>query len=89
MSKNETKQYWLDHPGNRDKLFNGLAVLVCLFAIPDILYLFGLFYDKHPLTELEHIPVFYGLYAIIAFLTLMAVARFIRPFLEREEDYYD
>lgn len=89
MSKNETKQYWLDQSGNKDKLFNGLVVLVCLFAIPDILYLFGLFYDKHPLTELENIPVFYGLYAMIAFLTLLGAARFVRPFLEREEDYYD
>ncbi|MBL4908267.1 MAG: hypothetical protein JKX94_12500 [Sneathiella sp.] len=89
MTKSETKKYWLDQPGNINKLFYCVIALACLVAIPDILALFHILYDKHPKTGIEEIPVFYGLYSMIAFLTLLIIANAVRSFLKRGEDYYD
>ena len=66
-----------------------VAALAVLAALPDVLALFDLLYEPHPYTELEEIPVFYGLYSLIAFLVLIAIAKAVQPLLAREEDYYD
>ncbi len=89
MADLKTKKYWLDQPGNVDKLFYGVVVLACLAAIPDILSLFHILYEKHPYTAVEEIPVFYGLYSMISLLTLLVIAKTVRPLLKRDEDYYD
>lgn len=89
MTKTETKKYWLDQPGNKNRLMQGIVVLACLAAVPDILALFHILYDKHPYTEVEEIPVFYGLYSMISFLALLGLARWVRSIIKRDEAYYD
>ncbi|GLQ07093.1 hypothetical protein [Sneathiella chinensis] len=89
MSRNTDKKYWLDQPGATDKVFRVVVLLAILAAIPDILALFDFVYHKHTSTDMEDIPVFYGLYAMISFLALLVVAKTVRPFLTRKEDYYD
>jgi hypothetical protein len=89
MSNNDQKTYWLDQPENRNKILNGLIVATILATIPDILSLFNFLYQTHPYTEVEKIPVFYGLYASAAFLMVIFVAKTLQPLLTRGEDYYD
>lgn len=72
-----------------DKILFITAALAGLTALPDILALFDFLYHPHPYTEMEEIPVFYGLYALVAFLLLIAIAKGVQAFLQRKEDYYD
>ncbi|MFT6557553.1 hypothetical protein [Sneathiella sp.] len=72
-----------------DRLLYVLFGLAALIALPDILALFELFYHPHPYTEMEEIPVFYGLYSMTVFFLLIAVAKGVQTFLARKEDYYD
>ncbi|WP_025899139.1 hypothetical protein [Sneathiella glossodoripedis] len=89
MSSSDTKMKKTDLPTVSDRLLKILIVLAVLVALPDILSLFGILYEMHPYTTLEEIPAFYGLYALVAFLTLLAIAKFLQPILRREENYYD
>ncbi|MEP3246287.1 MAG: hypothetical protein ABJN40_05740 [Sneathiella sp.] len=88
-SHSNPKSSWLDQPGAASKILYSLTALAGLAALPDILALFNLVYHPHPYTEIEEIPVFYGLYGLTAFLLLIAVAKGVQSFLAREEDYYD
>ncbi|MEH6402004.1 MAG: hypothetical protein V7750_01435 [Sneathiella sp.] len=89
MSNSDNRTYWLDNPGNVNKLFYAVVALTVVLAIPDILALFHILYDKHPKAEMEEIPFFYGLYAMICMLVLLGVSNSVSSFLKRDEDYYD
>ncbi len=89
MSSSEKQSNWLESPTISDKILKILVILAIIVALPDILSLFHIVYEMHPYTSLEEVPVFYGLYALIAFLGLVAIAKFLQPFLAREDDYYD
>ena len=89
MTHSTPKTYWLDRPGATNKNFVVVAVFAVLAAIPDVLSLFHILYETHPYTEIEEIPVFYGLYSLICFLTLLTIAKALQNFLKRDEGYYD
>ena len=89
MSTSPTKLNWLEKPETGNRIFWGLVIAAVLVAMPDILALFEILYETHPYTTIEEIPVFYGLYGVIGFLTLIVIAKAVQPFLCRTEDYYD
>jgi len=89
MTNSHPKTRWLDTAGAGDKIFTGLVILAVLLAVPDILSVIGILYKIHPKTDIEEIPEFYGLYALISLLTLIGIAKAVHPFLRRDEDYYD
>jgi len=89
MTNSDQKTYLLDRPGISDKIFVWISVVAVLAAIPDILSLFNILYETHPYTEVEEIPVFYGLYSMVCFLTLIVIAKTVQSFLKRGENYYD
>lgn len=89
MSSSNDHLNWLEKPGASNKIYWTLVILALLISAPDILSLFHIVYEMHPYTSIEEIPVFYGLYGSIAFLTLIAIAKFVQPFLKRADDYYD
>ena len=89
MSSSDNQLNWLEKPNAATKIFWTLVVLAVLVAVPDILSLFHIVYEMHPYNAIEEMPVFYGLYGLIAFLTLIAIAKFIQPFLKRADNYYD
>ncbi|MBL4667521.1 MAG: hypothetical protein JKY04_09095 [Sneathiella sp.] len=89
MTTTDTNKHLLDRPGISNKIYLIVCILAVLAAIPDILSLFHIVYETHPYTEVEEIPVFYGLYSMICFLTLLVTAKAVQAFLKRHEDYYD
>lgn len=77
------KRYWLDDPRNVDKIVWGL-VAVC----------FGLFfadalYAKHGHFAVEHLFAFYAVFGFVMCVCLVMIAKWMRTFLMRDEDYYE
>lgn len=66
--------------GNRAFL---ILALLCAAA-----FLAGFAIDAHGHFEMEDIPGFYALYGFIMFTGLILVARALRVFIKRPEDYY-
>ena len=74
---------WVDRPGSVDKIVYALAALCAVLFVADFLY------HKHPHFAVEEIPGFYGIYGFAAFTGLILVAKALRFFIKRPEDYYD
>ncbi|MFT5158983.1 MAG: hypothetical protein ACI9ZD_000579 [Paracoccaceae bacterium] len=73
---------WVDKPGSATKLFYGLAV-VCL-----LLFLADFTYETHGHFEVEAMPGAYGIYGFAMFTALILVAKALRFFIKRDEEYY-
>jgi hypothetical protein len=76
------KPYWLDNPGNVDKL------VYALYAICAVLFLLDLFYRKHVHFMFEHWFGFYAWYGFLSYVGLIFVAKAFRLLVKRDEDYY-
>mgnify|MGYP000259425990 CR=1 FL=1 len=73
---------WVDRPGSADKIVYTLA------AICAVLFAADFFYHKLPHFAVEEIPGFYGIYGFVCFPGLILVAKALRYFIMRPEDYY-
>lgn len=84
-SKIEEKvdSYWLDQPANVSIIVWAL-VTVCV-----LLFFLDAFYHKHPHFEIELLFGFYGIYGFFVCVALVLLAKFLRSFLMRSEDYYE
>ncbi len=81
--KREDRTYWLDNPGNVTKVVWGLC------GICGLLFLADAFYHKHPHFAAENIFGFYAIFGFVVCVALVLVAKWMRTFLMRREDYYD
>jgi len=81
MSKE--KEYWLDNPGNVNKIVWALCISCGLLVLAD------LFYHKHTHFNFEGWFGFYGFYGFVACVGLVVAAKQLRKIVMREEDYYD
>ena len=77
------KRGWFDKPENI-KLF-----LWVFFASLVALLLVDFFIIKHPDFPFEGVPNFYAAYGFISCVMLVLVAKVLRMFLMKDEDYYD
>ena len=77
------KAYWLDHPGNVDRLVHRFYV-VCAFLLA-----IDVFVPKHGRFAIEHVYGFYGVFGFVACVALVLIAKQLRRVLMRPEDYYD
>ena len=77
------KRYWLDDMRNVRKVFWALVVACAL------LFLFDAVYEKHVHYDFEYWFGFFGLFGFSVSFALVLVARELRKFLMRDEDYYD
>lgn len=77
------KRYLLDEPRNVDRIVYGL------YTLCGLLFLADLFYAKHPRFGFEYWFGFYPAFGFVAALTLVLVAKWLRPLLKRDEDYYE
>jgi flagellar biosynthesis protein FliQ len=59
-----------------------IAVFIALLAADFFIHKHGYFY-------LDKVPVFYAVFGLAGSFTLVLIAKYIRPLLKREEDYYD
>ncbi len=78
------KKHIFDNPKNVQKVLYGLfgSLVLLLVLEPFIL--------KHPYFAWEEAFGFYAIYGFVACVLLVLAAKYIlRPFVKREEDYYD
>ena len=81
---NSDKKHVFDNPKNVNRVLYGLfASLVLLLSLEP-------FVHKHPYFTWEGWFGFYAIYGFVACVLLVMAAKYIlRPFVKREEDYYD
>ena len=82
---NDEKKYWLDNPKNVTKVVYGVFVICALVALADLLY----HKHVHDGFPWEGWFNFYGFYGFVGCVFLVLVAKWMRTFLMRDEDYYD
>lgn len=75
--------HWLDEPHNVTRIVWALCGICALLFIADA------FYHKHPHFAAEEIFGFYALFGFVMCVALVLVAKWMRTFLMRSEDYYD
>ena len=81
--QNSEKQYWLDDLRNVQKIFWVLVIVCAALFLADALY------EKHVVYEFENWFGFFGLFGFFGSFALVLIARELRKFLMRKEDYYD
>lgn len=79
----ETKSYWLDTPGNVQKLLRWFYAICALLVALDLVI------HRHVLHAWENLFGFYAIFGFIACVVLVVVAKEMRKVLMRDEDYYD
>lgn len=79
----EERTWWLDRKENVTK------ILRALYGVCAVLLLADLVVDRHPETQIEAIPFYYGIYGFVGSVILVMTAKLMRKFLMRREDYYD
>ncbi len=73
---------WVDRPGSANKIFWALAAFcVLLFAL-------DFTFESHGHFEVEAVPGFFGFYGFVMFTALILVAKTLRIFIKRPEDFY-
>lgn len=77
------KKYFFDNPQNVKRLLHFLyGSCVLLFALDFVIH-------RHTSHSWENLWGFYTMYGFVACVVLVRVAKWMRTFLMRPEDYYD
>lgn len=77
------KQHIFDEPKNVKR------VLYFLYACCTILFLLDFVIHRHVMHSWENLWGFYPVYGFVGCVILVVVAKWMRTFLMRSEDYYD
>ena len=64
-------------------------IVVGLYVVAALLVLLDLTYGKHSHFRMEDIFGFYGFYGFVGCVALVLLAKLLRKFVMRPEDYYD
>jgi peptidoglycan/LPS O-acetylase OafA/YrhL len=72
---------------DRPKVRKTLAVIFAVAFI--VLLVSDFFVHKHAYFYYDGFPMFTAVFGLIGSLALVLIAKYMRPFLEREEKYYD
>jgi len=81
-NKND-KQYLFDNPKNTKRVLHLLYACCALLVVLDFVI------HRHVYHSWENLPAFYPIYGFVGCVVLVIVARWMRTFLMRSEDYYD
>lgn len=73
---------WVDKPGSATKIIYALIAVCVALGLLDFAY------SKHGHFDVEYYPNFYGFYGFIMFTALILLAKALRFFIKRPEDYY-
>jgi protein-S-isoprenylcysteine O-methyltransferase Ste14 len=80
---NDEKKYFFDNPDNVKRVLQILvACCVLLFALDFVIH-------RHVMHSWENLWGFYPVYGFVGCVILVLVAKWMRTFLMRPEDYYD
>ena len=77
------KKHLFDDPGNVKHLLRAIYVICAVLVALDLLFL------RHGVHAWESLPGFYALYGFVGCSALVLIAKKMRQFLMRGEDYYD
>ncbi len=80
--QNESKGFF-EQPDNISKMLKVFYVICVLLIIADFIV------HRHVYHSWENIPAFYAIYGFVGCSILVFVAKWMRTFLMRGEDYYD
>lgn len=83
MSDNHDSYGWFDKPENVRKLLKVFYVICGLLVLVDFIV------HRHIYHDWENIPAFYAIYGFVGCVVLVLIAKEMRKFLMRGEDYYD
>lgn len=78
----EEKQYLFDKPQNVKRILRVLYVICGLLVVLDFVI------HRHTMLAIEKLPAFYAAYGFIGCVLLVLIAKWMRTFLMRPEDYY-
>ncbi len=85
--KTVDREYWLDVPGNADKVFWGLCILCGLLIVIEIPL--KLLHLRHEHFAFDGWVAFFGVSGFVAFFVIVMAGKYLRKVLMRGEDYYD
>ena len=83
MNNNKEPADFFDKPENIKKMLNIFYVVCALLVIVDFIV------HRHIYHDWENIPAFYAIYGFVGCVVLVLIAKLMRKFLMKEEDYYD
>lgn len=78
----DEKRYLFDKPENVKRLMHGLYAVCGLLVVLDFVI------HRHILHSWERLPAFYAIYGFVGCVLLVLIAKLMRTFLMRPEDYY-
>lgn len=79
----KNKQYFFDNPGNIK------LVLYILYSCCAILFTLDFIIHRHKVHPWEGLLGFHAVYGFVGCVVLVLIAKWMRTFLMRDEDYYD
>lgn len=79
----DEKEYLFDKPQNVKRLLRGFYVICAVLVALEFVV------HRHTYHDWESLPAFYAIYGFIGCVVLVLVAKWMRTFLMRDEDYYD
>ncbi|MDH5354821.1 MAG: hypothetical protein OEY09_10300 [Gammaproteobacteria bacterium] len=86
MSSNQPgtdeKSYLFDNPQNVKR------ILKALYGICAILVILDFVIHRHTYLDIEKLFAFYAVYGFVGCVLLVLIAKWMRTFLMRDEDYY-
>ncbi|MCG9731473.1 hypothetical protein L1D44_16900 [Shewanella sp. Isolate13] len=82
-NQKQNKQYLFDNPKNINRILYLLYTCCTLLVVLDFVI------HRHVYHSWENLPLFYPIYGFVGCVILVLVARWMRTFLMRSEDYYD
>ncbi len=83
MSDKKEKIHLFDRPENVNRLLKGFYAICILLVLADFVL------HRHIGFDWEKIPAFYAIYGFVACVLLVVIAKKMRTFLMRKEDYYN
>lgn len=77
------KKYLFDNPKNVELLLKVFYAICIFLVVVDFIV------HRHILLAWENIPAFYAIYGFIACVVLVVLAKIMRIYVMRDEEYYD
>ncbi len=83
MAEHQDNDGFFDKPENISKMLKVFYVICALLVAVDFLV------HRHVYHDWENIPAFYAIYGFVGCVILVLIAKEMRKFLMRGENYYD
>lgn len=80
---------WFEKQENINKILKVFYVICAILVIIDIFAVFHIGVHRHIYHSWENAPAFYAIYGFVGCVVLVLIAKGMRKFLMKEEDYYD